>query len=842
MPVPYFPFGSDTPWDFQNHINTIVDAVNNPAQMGTGGTGEDVDLVEVADADTGRVTVNDTLTRYLYRYIHVALASDAVGTPITDLGTYAGTTIFIGVLNSDSETLPASPTYRYQEFAWAMGHSVVYQTAGEGRIFFATSATGPDSEQAEITTITAVIDTAVPTVTAELPDVLESDNFVSGTSGFTQSLRTGVAEFDQVTIQGDSFVNSQTINGTSFVRVLETERTRIVGSVDDYTGNFIQVELLQSGEISFNELIGIEFAADDSTLPDFTTNTGITTNVEIAFTLTDHDGVTIRTTGVVGQIDASGANLDLVTGPGTVESLEIGGVPRGFRWNGWADQLDLMSGSVGDFIQVSLQITTTNTDSNFSGWELITDSTTTGRQYRNQIGVLIRSDALASSRITSGDPDQFALDVSGGEGLRVGPDVLFRGNWQPVGSPDTIITGQDVFDGDLFVQTDAASVTGLGAVFYEANQITIGAHGFNTTTQFVRALFTSALDPNAFPTTIVSPINAEVRIVNAITGDDAFSYRFTAGVSTLAVDTSGIGTITGVELIGTIPTGLGQTRFASADLRPTTSVGLTLDGDLISVHTRFRGTQGDRTRYLGRTDANNYLVVDTGIENDPGDISFRAVTTSTTPSETQVNYGGVTNINDISTVRLGFPNATDAQDFLDAVIGFYGFSGGRFRIGQRRFGEAYYGITRITRTNSVITIGTRFEAYRSASGDVFTSGDLPITANLSNSYAFFAGAHQQTITAVVPRFPTGAVGTSPVSPVGPTGQDPGGTLDDVADRTGQVINVELGAIRNDFGAVIGSLVYQIRYVSNTVRVPTLQILEPTDGVGITQVTRHATLM
>ena len=183
MVVQYFPFGSDQDPAFANHINTIVDAVN------TAGPGTGANIAEVQDEATGRVTVAGELTRYLYRYIHYRITSDAEGNNlIPSLAVYTGSEIYIGVNNNTSPTTPGN-TFQYSPFAWAAGHNLFYRVSGYGNVNFIAQAEDTFVGGVEIVNDVGTIDTEITTA-AGTPGVdgfspVVSDN-VDGTVTITR--------------------------------------------------------------------------------------------------------------------------------------------------------------------------------------------------------------------------------------------------------------------------------------------------------------------------------------------------------------------------------------------------------------------------------------------------------------------------------------------------------------------------------------------------------------------------------------------------------------------------------------------------------------------------------
>ena len=885
--VPYYPFDSDTPIDFQNHINTIVDAVNNPAAAGSGdgggtditvtGTGDFIvgvtvdadgnltavergsldETVEVADATTGRVTVNNVLTRYLYRYIHFLLASDASGTPITDLSTYAGAQIFIGAFNSASETAPTNPAYVFAPFAWTAGDSVYYQTAGEGRIIFGVGATVP-ANNAEITTLTGTIDTAVATGEAVLPDDLQSDNFVTGTSGFTQSLRTGVAEFDQVTIQGSSRVESQTIGGTSLVKNIETFRDNLITDFDTVTSHhFITLETVQAGAVSFTDLANFDLVS----LADFTTAGNFTFTITIDVERTDHGGTSQATDSVTATFTNTAGTISLDMGDGTFDQDNFLGNPRRLRWYEWGDEIDLGTAAVGDFIEGRVTIAyTTGTNT----WDRGEDSTTTGRRWRNSTGVLVETMTDATARITSENQDMFALDVSGGEGLRVGPEVLFRGEWDgqygPVGD-DTAHTSFSL------------SATAWGATSVDSNIGTLGP--------ILRRFF--GVVPGAGET-VTAQSSGTFMIFDQATDVLYYTYTVTAGttVFTTPADAGGnyvsfaTGTMSGLTRVVTTPFTTGSTNaYYVFGSNRTTSVGLTLDGDLISVHMRYYANQSDRpiTFNTDGTTTVGDSVDSTATESEwtfTNDNTF-AIPFTAAPAAGQF---AISNQGDDDELTLtgnrafyfGFSSETEADSFLSSL----GVSGRRpnqnldvsFRTDRGRILtvsfhiETQNGFRKFNvGTNFAVGISTadlqqslsvydhqtdsRFDVPPLTTGInfIYTVDDrYPVRVGLRGSF------NQISQMAFVPRLTSGMAGSSPVSPVFASGNALDNRIDDLADKTGERVSISLGQITGDLGKPLGTLVYNVHYVSDTVRIPTLEILQPEGSVGITQVTRHATLM
>ena len=187
MVVQYFPFGSDQDPAFANHINSIVDAVNT-AGPSTGGASGEGSIAESQDAATGRVTVDGVLTRYLYRYIHYRITSDAEGTTlINNLGTFSGSQIYVGVNNNSDAAVPGT-TFQYAPFAWGNGFSLSYRTAGFGSIVFSTRAVAEPSEVA-IAGGTGTIDTTDVTAAGEQGPVGPGGLSVAVTSNIGTAFR-----------------------------------------------------------------------------------------------------------------------------------------------------------------------------------------------------------------------------------------------------------------------------------------------------------------------------------------------------------------------------------------------------------------------------------------------------------------------------------------------------------------------------------------------------------------------------------------------------------------------------------------------------------------------------
>ena len=157
--VDNYPFGPDVPVDFQNHINTMGDAIRELQDLPSGAAGGDA--VEVADGNTGRVTVDGALTRYLYRYIHYRITSDAAGTTLVDPTSYTGSTIYVGVNNSNQVMAAADAAYQYQAFMWGSGYNLGYQVSGYGNFQALTQTSALPGNAAAIDNSTGTIDTQI---------------------------------------------------------------------------------------------------------------------------------------------------------------------------------------------------------------------------------------------------------------------------------------------------------------------------------------------------------------------------------------------------------------------------------------------------------------------------------------------------------------------------------------------------------------------------------------------------------------------------------------------------------------------------------------------------------
>ena len=159
MAIDYFnPATGDQ--DFFNQLNTLVDTVSTLQDLPSGGgaTGGGT-VVEVQNADTGRVTVEGNLTRYLYRYIHYRFSSDPNGQNlISDVTTFTGATLYINVNNSQSASVENDAAYTISPFSWADGHHIGYRVSGGGTIFFVTQADPIAQPLVEITDAAGTID------------------------------------------------------------------------------------------------------------------------------------------------------------------------------------------------------------------------------------------------------------------------------------------------------------------------------------------------------------------------------------------------------------------------------------------------------------------------------------------------------------------------------------------------------------------------------------------------------------------------------------------------------------------------------------------------------------
>ena len=216
--VQYHPYSGDVPQDLQNHLNTIVDSINTLASLPSGGDsgaeGEGT-IAEVQDAQTGRVTIDGTLVRYLYRYFHLRITSDAGGTTLVDPTTFTGSEIFIGINNNESPT-QAGDAFQYSAFSWASGRKIAYRTA-PGQLVLSAVVTVPAAE-GEITTSTTTIDsTAVTAAGAQgLP----------GADSIFVEMRTD---------EGDIFKNDQGMTtATIFVHIGGVEQSTTVHNVLNY--------------------------------------------------------------------------------------------------------------------------------------------------------------------------------------------------------------------------------------------------------------------------------------------------------------------------------------------------------------------------------------------------------------------------------------------------------------------------------------------------------------------------------------------------------------------------------------------------------------------------------
>ena len=149
--IPAYPFNFDEDPAWANHINKIGDAINNIST--TGGSG-----VEVQDANTGRVTINGNLSRYLYRYIHIRVTSDEEGETLVNPATFAGSVIYLQVNNNSSSDTPGT-AFQSQAFEWSALHNLYYRVSGLGAILFGVQTTAVAQPFVEVTHNVLTIDT-----------------------------------------------------------------------------------------------------------------------------------------------------------------------------------------------------------------------------------------------------------------------------------------------------------------------------------------------------------------------------------------------------------------------------------------------------------------------------------------------------------------------------------------------------------------------------------------------------------------------------------------------------------------------------------------------------------
>ena len=251
-----YPFnpGEDPAW--ANHINTIGDAINQLVSLPSGGgAAGDGSVAEDQDAETGRVTVDGTLIRYLYRYIHYRITSDAAGLNLVDVSTYAGSQVFIQVNNSSATMAVANAAYQSQAFAWASGHNIGYSVSGYGNISFFTQAADITGSFGTITNNQGTVDTQITTAAgstgASAYEVAVTEGFSGSEAEWVASLMGSPAYDWNLTIHeipadettdpttwplhpdGDTFSNGM---GTARALVITIQRGGLDGSFAEHSG------------------------------------------------------------------------------------------------------------------------------------------------------------------------------------------------------------------------------------------------------------------------------------------------------------------------------------------------------------------------------------------------------------------------------------------------------------------------------------------------------------------------------------------------------------------------------------------------------------------------------
>ena len=129
--------------EYRIWLNEFVTNHNQLAITGSGGGAGDGNVE--ANVTTGRIEVDDVFYGYLYRYLHLQFSEDANGaTLITDITTYAGSTLYVGVFNSPMTTTPPmTANFVRSEFTWQSGRSLYYRNTGGRTVRFEASDSDP---------------------------------------------------------------------------------------------------------------------------------------------------------------------------------------------------------------------------------------------------------------------------------------------------------------------------------------------------------------------------------------------------------------------------------------------------------------------------------------------------------------------------------------------------------------------------------------------------------------------------------------------------------------------------------------------------------------------------
>ena len=412
-----YPYPADTDPALANHMNTIVDSINAlGSQMSLGGG----DVVENADAATGRVTVDGNLVRYLYRYIHYRVTEDQAGETLADLSTFAGNSIFVGVNNSSDPTTPGS-AYQYAEFVWGAGNNLFYRAPGQGNIAFSTSTSFELEAADRVLTNTGVVDTGI------------------GTAAM------GIVQRAHVT--GTSRVGTSTVGGDA---VILTSRTP---SADRSNTNVIINDFIsRAGTYTIN------FNDDRDTPRAFFIAIAIGTTVDTyeadfdwTFEVTELDGT------VVSSVTLTSSHTINVTSPVFASAdIPLADIPEALRTIAVADS--------NRRVQLTFTFTQTGTSTNtlnISRIDPIADPF-----------VLVDDASFQESvaHITSNNPALFATEIAGGFGLNVPKILAFSGSTTAISPPDPIFNLNDApfANALIFVQwvnngNDAAELISLYA-------------------------------------------------------------------------------------------------------------------------------------------------------------------------------------------------------------------------------------------------------------------------------------------------------------------------------------------------------------------------------------------
>ena len=309
-------------------------------------------------------------------------------------------------------TAPVTPTFTSYDFdtgaivglttGWQVA-PVTVEVTNTSNLYWTQKITVSEVVYDGAQTITPV---GTPTASINFGNDIQSDNFVADTSGWQIARDTGDAEFSNITVRGNSTIDSSTIGGDAAVALTTLAIAQFTPSTDttgaSWVGELFRGGVPNSGSLTIDyERLLFTFIGSSVTA---TNLIGIT--YALTLTVTDESGAVTSTTSHT-YTDNSVLSQSLITPSATTVN------------NIRADFSNIVTVDEGD--EVSLTAVITRPTGQIWMFSLALVNT-------DMSFVLTSKPSNVSSYIVSSELDQFGAEILGGRGLRLPRLLLWSGS------------------------------------------------------------------------------------------------------------------------------------------------------------------------------------------------------------------------------------------------------------------------------------------------------------------------------------------------------------------------------------------------------------------------------